>query len=161
MKKLKNYTLKNYVDVLAQRTPVPGGGSVAAYSACLAVGLIGMVAAYSKGRAVSRSVENRINKISIQSKEIYLRLLELVDEDAQSYLEVVKSRKKPKNEQVKALNCAKKVPKEICRLSYKAIGQIEYLIKFGNKYLISDLEVAAELLLSSHRSASILYQANS
>jgi len=160
LKKFKNYTLKSYLEILEKKEPVPGGGSACAYSAALAAGLISMVAVYSKNKGKSKTVELRIEKISEQSKGISHRLLELVDLDAKAYLNVVKAKNKSAGEKKKALMEAQKVPAEICQLSYRAVNLISYLVKNGNKYLISDLEVAAELLFSAHRSASILYQAN-
>lgn len=133
---------------------------MAAYTAAMAAGLIGMVAAYSKGRSHSKTVEKKIDAIIKQSKEIRQRLLVLVDLDAESYLKVVKASKKNKSEKRKALKTAQKVPKEVTKLCYKAVDLIPYLVKNGNPYLVSDLEVAAEHLLSAYNSAMILINAN-
>ncbi len=160
MKKFKNHTLQSYLDVLAKKEPVPGGGSVSAYTAAMAVGLISMVAGYSLGKGKAKAIETRINKILSESKKIRERLLELTDLDAAGYLGIVRSRGKSKVEQNKAKRQAAKVPKEVCRLSYKAIRLIPYLVKNGNQYLVSDLEVAAELLLAAHYGAAVLCRTN-
>ena len=52
MKKLRNHTLVEFAAELAKKTPVPGGGSVAALSGALAAGLLAMVANYSVGRKI-------------------------------------------------------------------------------------------------------------
>ena len=44
MKRYKIHTLQEYLEVLSQRTPVPGGGSAAALVGSLGAALISMVA---------------------------------------------------------------------------------------------------------------------
>ena len=151
--KFKNYTLKAYVDVLAKKEPVPGGGSAAALTGALGASLLCMVARYSKGKSQSKAIESRIHKILEQSENIQKSFLELVDLDAQVYLKVVRATAKAKKT---ALKEARKVPKEVCRLCYKAIGLAPFLVKKGNKYLVADVDVAGELLLSAFKSAQHL-----
>ena len=45
--RFRNFTLRVYLNQLARREPVPGGGSAAALASALGVGLISMVANYS------------------------------------------------------------------------------------------------------------------
>lgn len=161
MKKFKNTTLKDYLGILSKKEPVPGGGSAAAYSAALAVGLISMVGAYSKGKGQPKRIEAKIARICEQSKLIREQLLDLVDLDAQAYLNVVKAKNKSKKEKQQANKKAQKIPLEVCRLTLKAVDLIPYLVIHGNKYLISDLSVAGEMLLAAHRSAAVLYHSNS
>lgn len=155
MKKYKNHTLREYLDVLSKKTPVPGGGSAAALTAATGAALVSMVANYSKGQNQSKQIENRIRSILKQSEQIRKRLLELVDLDAQAYLGVVKSRRAQVRLRKKALRDASKIPHEVCRLCYKAIQLTPYLVENGNPHLISDIEVAAELLLAAFNSARI------
>ena len=136
LKKFKNHTLKEYLDVLSKKTPVPGGGSAAALVAAAGVALLSMVASYSKGKCRTKAVENKIKKIHQQTEAMRKRLLELVDLDAKAYEKVVKARKKPASARKKALKEAGRVPLEVCRLCYKAVGLASYLAKNGNKNLI-------------------------
>lgn len=152
--------MKEFCDRLAKKEPVPGGGSVCAYSASVAVGLIVMVAQYSKGKGKSRRVENRIEGILKRGNTIRLRLMDLVDLDAQAYAGVVQARGKGKREQNRALREARKVPMEVGKLCLKAVDLIPFLVLNGSKYLLSDLEVAAELLLSAHSGALRLCRSN-
>jgi len=155
MKKFKNHTLIQYVDILSKKVPVPGGGSAAALTGSLGVGLIEMVANYSKGRSQSKRIESRIEKILAQSKQIRQRLLELADLDAEAYLKVVKSRKSSDREKKAALKAACDVPKEVCKLCYKAMDFTPFLVKQGNQYLISDIEVAIEMLRAAYNASLI------
>ncbi len=151
--KFKNYTLKSYLDVLAKKEPVPGGGSAAALTGALGAALLCMVANYSKGKSQSKMVEKRIQRILDQSEAIRKRFLELVDLDAEAYLNVVKTKNASPREKKAALKGAQKVPQEVCRLSYKAVQLAPFLVQKGNKYLIGDVEAAIEMLMAAFNSA--------
>jgi formiminotetrahydrofolate cyclodeaminase len=160
MKKYKNHTLCEYLDVLSKRTPVPGGGSAAALIAATGAALVSMVANYSKGRSKSKRVENKICSLLKQNEQIRKRLIDLIDLDAKVYLNVVKTRGASAQIKKKALREASKAPLEVCRLCYKAIQLIPYLVENGNPHLTSDLEVAAEMFLAAFNSAHINVEVN-
>src|SRR5579862_2181271 len=104
----KTKTLQDYVDQLSRREPVPGGGSAAALTAALAVGLISMVTNYSIGRkSNTKTVEKRLTKILAQSEPIRLRLLELTSLDSEAYLKVTAARSLDKKAQKQAAQNAK------------------------------------------------------
>ena len=160
MKKYKHHTLKEYADVLSLKTPTPGGGSAAALTAALGVALLSMVANYSKGKSSLPSVEKKLSQLLKENEKVRRRFLDLVDLDAQAYLRVVKTRPSSPAVRQKALKAAREVPMEVSRLCYKAIDQAPFLVAKGNKYLISDVEVAVELLLAAFRSAMINVKIN-
>ena len=160
MKKYKNHTLEEYLNVLARKEPVPGGGSVAALTAATGAALVSMVANYSKGKSNSQRVENKISGILKDSEQIRKRLLVLVDLDAQTYLRVVKTKSASPQVKKRALRQAAKVPGEVCRLCYKAIQLTPYLVKEGNKYLLSDVRVAIELFEAAFYAARINVEVN-
>ncbi|MCK5581017.1 MAG: cyclodeaminase/cyclohydrolase family protein [Candidatus Omnitrophica bacterium] len=160
MKKYKSHTLKEYLDVLASRNPTPGGGSAAALTASTGVALIAMVARYSLGKGASKAVEKRIEKILEKSEAFRKRLLECVDLDAQAYLKVVAARKGTAREKKAASRQAQKVPLEVSKLCCKAVDLTPFLVEKGNKYLVSDVEVAVELLLAAYKSAMINVKIN-
>ena len=115
-----------------------------------------MVAQYSVGKSGKAVIERKLKKIITDATKIRDRLIELVDLDAEAYSAVVKARKGTKREQAKALKKAQKVPLEVCKLNCKAIDFLPFLLESGNQYLISDVEVAAELLEASYNSALTL-----
>ncbi len=160
MKKYKNHTLKEYSDVLSKRVPVPGGGSAGALTAALGASLISMVANYSIDRGSPKPIEKEICDILKESEEIRERLLDLVDLDAEAYLEVVKARRESPAKKKVALKKARQVPMEVCQLCYRAVDLMPYLVKYGNPYLMSDIEVASEMLLAAFRSALINVEIN-
>lgn len=158
----KEKTLQEYLDQLSRREPIPGGGSAAALTAAMAVGLISMVTHYSIGRkANTKVVEKRLAKILEQSEPMRLRLLELTSLDSEAYLKVSAARSLDQKTQKLAAKFACAVPLEVCKLCYKALQLTPYLAEKGNPYLLSDVEVALELLLSAFYGARIMVRINS
>ena len=158
----KDKTLQEYLDQLSRREPVPGGGSAAALTAAMAVGLISMVTNYSIGRkANTKEVDRRLARILEQSEPMRLRLLELTSLDSEAYLKVSAARSLDKKAQKQAAKEACAVPQEICKLCYKAVLLTPYLADKGNPYLLSDVEVALELLVSAFNAARIMVRINS
>lgn len=147
--------------MLSRREPVPGGGSAAALTASLGAGLISMVANYSIGRKVNTpAVEKRLAKLLKSSEMIRRRLLALTSLDAQAYLGVVAARKSDAKLQRQAARAAASVGKEVARLCYKAIELTPYLVKKGNPYLLSDIEVALELLWAGFNGSIVMVRIN-
>ncbi len=89
----------------------------------------------------------------MKSEILRKRFLELVDLDAQAYLEFVKARKADEATKALAKKRACDVPLEVARLCYEALDLAPYLVLEGNKYLVSDVEVALEMLSSAYKSA--------
>jgi formiminotetrahydrofolate cyclodeaminase len=158
----KNNTIQEYSEQLSRREPVPGGGSAAALAASLGVGLISMVTHYSIGRkANTQAVEKRLKKILEQSEPMRLRLLELTSLDSEAYLKVSVARSLDRKAQKEAAKEACAVPQEVCKLCQKAIALTPYLVERGNPYLLSDIEVAIELLLSAFNASRVMVRTNS
>ena len=158
----KDKTLREYLNQLSACSPVPGGGSAAALTAALGVSLISMAANYSIGRKSNTlTVEKRLAKILTDSELIRLRLLELTSLDSEAYLSVCAARSLDKKAQRQAARAARGVPQEICKLCYKAIQLTPYLAQKGSPYLLSDIEVAIELLFAAFLAARVMMRANS
>ncbi len=155
-------TLEEYLDQLSRKEPVPGGGSAAALSAALGAGLVSMVANYSVGRkANTKAVDRKLNNILKQSEAIRRRLLELVSLDSEVYLKVSTARSLDKKVQKQAAKAARAVPLEVCKLCYKTIDLMPFLVAKGNPYLLSDVKVAIELLMAAFNGALIMVRINS
>ncbi len=160
MKKLKDHTIEKYLNMLSAKTPTPGGGSASALTAAAGVSLLIMAANYSIGKTDSKVVNRRLEKIIEQSKKIRDRLIELIDLDAEAYRNVVESRKASAKIQKAALRQARKIPLEVAKLCYKTVSLAPYLVEKGNVNLISDVQIAVEMLFSSYKSAMINVEIN-
>lgn len=157
----RNTTLQAYLDQLSRREPVPGGGSAAALTGALAVGLISMVANYSLGRKTNtKAVQHRLAKILKASESLRRRLLELTSLDSQAYLNVCQARSLDKKSQRRAAKEALAVSLEVCKLCHKAVLLTPFLAEKGNPYLLSDVEVALELLMAAFNGARIMVRIN-
>lgn len=160
MTQFQSASLTQYLDQLAAHTAVPGGGSAAALTGASGAALISMVAAYSLNKGRSKMVEQRIRNLRSKAERIRRKLTALVDLDAEAYLAVVSTRKAGGPAHKRALKKAQAVPQEICKLSREAVDLLPYLAENGNPYLLSDVEVAAELLSAAFQSAEVLIEAN-
>lgn len=160
MARLVDHSLKDYLDDLASLAPAPGGGSAAAYVGALGAGLITMAALYSIGRGKDKAVDGKLRAIKRRSEALRRKLLAAVDTDAAAYQAVVDSRKGTPAQKQRALKKAVAVPRQVAEWCYEAVDLTPYLVENGNKYLISDVEVAAELLLAAFRSAMINVRIN-
>lgn len=155
------YTLAKYLDQLSTKEPVPGGGSAAGLSAALGASLLSMVANYSIGRKVNtKAVETRLAKSLKASESIRKRLLELTSLDSEAYLSIVAARKADAATQKKASRNAAAIGREICKLCYKAMELTPFLVEKGNPYLISDVEVAVELLQAGYIGSMVMVKVN-
>ena len=155
MKKFKNFRVQDYLTELSATTPVPGGGSAAALTAALGAALIEMVAGYSLGKGLTARDERKVQTLLKKAGTIRQRLQELVDLDAQAYAQVVKTRKSPVPARRRALREAQKVPMEVAKLCYAAVDLTPVLVEKGNRFLLSDVEVALELLSAAFKAAMI------
>lgn len=154
--------VSEYLDQLSRREPVPGGGSAAALSAAMGVGLISMVTNYSIGRKANTPLINkRLEKLLKESEVIRVRLLDLSSLDAEAYLKVSHARSLDIKAQKFAAKEAKAVPQEVCKLCLRAINLTPFLVEKGNPYLLSDVEVSIELLLAAFNGARVMVRVNS
>ncbi|MBF0532418.1 MAG: cyclodeaminase/cyclohydrolase family protein [Candidatus Omnitrophica bacterium] len=155
-KKYRDYQIAEYLQVLSAREPVPGGGSVAALTAALAAGLLAMVTRYSLGRGAAKPVEQKLARLLTDTDKIRDRFLDLAEEDSAAYLAVVASRKGTPAEKKAAQKQCDAVLREMKRLCPKAVGLAPYLVTHGSPYLLSDIEVAVELLNAAFNSVLAL-----
>lgn len=157
-----NKTLNEYLLQLSSKESVPGGGSAAGLTAALGAGLVSMVTNYSIGRKANTAAMNKkFQSILKQSEAIRLRLLELASLDSEAYLELTAARNADKTTQKKASKKARAVPLEICKLCYKALDLTPYLVSHGNPHLMSDVQVAVELLEAGFNGAMVMVRVNS
>ncbi len=155
-------TLEEYLNQLSGKEPVPGGGSAAAFTAALGAGLVSMVTNYSIGRkANTKAIDKKLNTILKQSEVIRKRLLELTSLDSDAYLQLTAARSLDQKAQHQASKEARRVPLEVCNLCYKALDLTPFLVAQGNPYLLSDVQVAVELLMAGFNGAIIMVRINS
>jgi glutamate formiminotransferase/formiminotetrahydrofolate cyclodeaminase len=149
--KLVGLDLMSFADEVRSDRAVPGGGSVSAYTASLAAGLVSMVAqlTLTKEHGEAHSI---IEEIQTKSEAHQLTLLSLVDEDARSFTSLMEAYAMPRiredeklsrtGEIQRRLKRASEVPLKTAQIAAAVIELARQLSKSGNMNAISDLETA-------------------
>lgn len=167
---LKNLNVDEFTAKTASNEPVPGGGSVAALSGALASSLGAMVANLTIGKKKYVEVEEDMKKIASSFEDKRVTLLNLIDEDAESFNAVMKGFKLPKETDEdkkarkeylqKSFKEAAKVPLEIAAVSAELFDGIEILVKKGNQNAVTDGLVAAMMARTAILSALLNVKIN-
>ena len=161
--KLTEKNLAEFCDAIASKEPAPGGGSVAAMSAAMGIGLVGMVANLTLGRKKYADHQDLMQEILAEAESLRQKLVCAIDDDTEAYNAVSAVFSMPKETDADkaaraaameaALKAATEVPYEVmglCRaalaLAYRATGRC-------NTNAASDLGVAAHNLLAGTRGA--------
>lgn len=148
--------LGEYLGDLAAKKAAPGGGSAAALSAAIGVGLMSMVANYTAGNPKFKDVESKVSEILKKAQAYRQRLEDLIDEDVEAYSNLSKVMKGSEKDAFKleaAYKEAVKAPYETCKIVFDAIKLCGELVDIGNKNLITDTAIAAILLEGAFFSA--------
>lgn len=145
--------LKTYINDLASNKPVPGGGSVSAFSGAQGVSLILMVCELTLGRKKYADFEVLVQEVVEKGIVLQKDLMHLVDEDSNSYALVMDAFALPKETDEEkdirkkviheGLIGAAAVPFKTMEKSFKAMQLAESLVGKSNANAASDLGVAA------------------
>ena len=169
---LNKYSVSEFMDILSEGTPTPGGGSVSALAGSLSMALTSMVSNLSfqkKGLENNKSQYTLIGDLCQQYKK---RMLELIELDALAYDEVINAFRLPKKNEKdikirkKAINVATihaaNIPLNILELSINWLNQINKMVSISNPNSISDLGVANYMAFSASQGAymNVLINAN-
>lgn len=152
---LAELPLTEFVNKLADNSPTPGGGSVAALAGCLGAALCAMVARLTLGKEKYRGVREDMERVCDASDKLARRLLVLVDKDTEAYNQVMDAFKLPKkNEDQKAtqrqtiqsaVKQAALVPMETLQTMADLVELVGEALDKGNPNCITDAGVAAQL----------------
>ena len=159
--KITHRSCEEFARVLAAKEAVPGGGGAAALVGSLAVALCSMVGHYTSGKKAYASVEEDIVRMLDEAERLRLRLLELVDEDAEAFYPLSQAyaipRDDPRRSEVleDATKQACAAPLEMMRHICKAIGLLEEMGEKGSRMLLSDVACGALLAKAALVAASV------
>lgn len=167
---MKELKLNEFIEKLASKDAVPGGGSVAALNASLGTSLIEMVANLTIGKKKYLQVNDQMQKIIEQTKPARNDFLEDIQKDSQSFQNVLDCFKLPKTTEKEkeyrkeriqeAYKKAIEVPLNIAEKALELFDTVEFVVKNGNKNAESDGLVAAIMLRSSILSALLNVKIN-
>ena len=147
--------LERFLEILAAREPVPGGGGAAAVSVALGTALAAMAARYSNGRL------DDAGQLARKADELRVEVQSLIEKDAAAYSRVLEIyRSEERSGLGEALSVAADVPLSIA-IAGAAVAELGVVIaKHGNPNLRGDAVTAVLLAESGARAASLLVNLN-
>ena len=158
-------SLKSFLEELASAQPTPGGGGAAALCGAMAAALTSMVCNLTIGKKKYLEVTPRMKEVLAQSESLREGFSRLMDEDAQSFSELLASFKLPKEtpeEQEtrshaiqEATMKAAQVPLEVIRKCAELLPIANLAAEKGNVNVVSDAGVAALMLGAAAQSAAL------
>ncbi len=150
---LVQMNLRSFANETAKDSATPGGGSISAYVGALGAALAAMVANLSAGK---RGWDDRIEEFSAwaeKGQRLKDKLLHLVDEDTESFNQIIAAFRLPKEtaeekaarkEAVQeATRYAIEVPLHTMEAAFEIFEIAEAMAKIGNKSSVSDAGVGA------------------
>ena len=138
-------TCQGFLDALASKAPVPGGGGASALVGALGAALCTMVGNYTVGKKKYADVEEDVKALMAKAEDIRARLLALVDADAEAFEPLSKAYAIPKDDpsresvMEKCLQDAAATPMSILRLSCEAIDLHREMLAKGSVIMLSDV----------------------
>ena len=158
-------TCEEFVDVLASKAPVPGGGGASALVGAIGMALGNMVGSLTVGKKKYADVEADIIALKEKATALQADFLRLVDADAEAFEPLSKAYGMPKEtEEQKAekarvmaivLKDACAVPMEIMEKCCEAIDIIAEFAAKGSALAISDAGVGAAFCKAALLGASL------
>ena len=138
-----------FLEVLASKAPVPGGGGAAALGGAIGMALSNMVGNLTVGKKKYADVEEEVKELLAEGYRIMEELKALVDKDAEVFEPLSKAYSLPKDTPEQAAHKAKvmeecsinacSVPLEIMRKAYAGIKIHARMGQIGSRLAISDV----------------------
>ncbi len=145
-------SVKEFLEEVASRKPVPGGGSVSALAGALSCALGVMVANLTIGKLKFKGVRDRLSDLKHELDPMLVEFSDLVVRDAEAFDAVMKASELPagsEEEKVRRTNAmegaaleAARVPLEVARRGVRAMECALEIAENGNPNSLSDAGVA-------------------
>lgn len=163
-------TVEEFLNELASKAPVPGGGSVSALSGALAAGLVTMVCDLTIGKKQYAEVEEEIRRYREEAESLRLRLQGLLQADVEAYGRLSAAYKLPRETEEEqadryaaiqeATMEATRVPLEIAEAARQVVELSGPVAERGSRLAVSDAGIAALLGEAAVLSALLNVQIN-
>ncbi len=154
--KLVDNNLNIFIELLASKSAVPGGGGAAALIGAVGTALGSMVCNLTIGKKKFLEHEDKLKGILAEAGRLQDELLNMIEKDAECFLPLSKAYGMPKEteEEIRlkdetmedCLKAACEVPADIVKLCYDAIKLHEALVDNCSKLAISDVGVGVQAL---------------
>ncbi len=152
---IRPLTVAQFLDELAAKTPIPGGGAAASLTGALASALASMVVAYSLGKKNLADHQPVLEAAAAELVERRERFLSLAEEDAAAYAELNAALRLDKADPLRlaglerASRASIAAPMRTLEHADALLRLCETLSVITNKNLRSDLGIAAALASSA------------
>lgn len=159
--KLAGKSCAAFVEILASKAAVPGGGGAAALVGAYGAALCAMAGNLTLGRKKYASVQADIQNMLEKCKAYQERLLALVDEDAAAFEPLSKAYAIPKEDPTResileaATEAACQPPLEIMSICCGVIAVLEEMLEKGSAMLVSDVGCGALCCAAALEAASL------
>ena len=167
---LRDKSLTDLCAALASSEPTPGGGSGAAAAGALGASLLGMVAGRTLEREGSSPLAREVQDVCDRAQALRRKLLELVDQDAQAYAQVIAAVRLPKDTEAqkerrretlqKAYLFASEVPLTTAEACLAVLAGAGSVVLRAPRALASDLAAGVHLAHAGAMSALLNIEAN-
>jgi formiminotetrahydrofolate cyclodeaminase len=151
---VEDMKIKDFLEVLSSKEPVPGGGGASALVGAIGDALGQMVANLTIGKKKYADVEERTKVLLGQLEDLQGELVKLADEDAKCFAPLAKAYSLPsgtdEEKEYKArvmeenLVLASRVPLDIMERCMDVLGILDELSQIGSRMAISDVGVAVQ-----------------
>ena len=152
---LINKTICEFLDEMKSDSPAPGGGSAAALAGAIGAALGVMVGNLTVSSAKYAAVHVEINQLTGQLEERLMSLTGYIDEDAQSFIQVVAAYQLPKSTDdeklfrsqaiQQGLQEASRLPMTVAQVCVEVLELSNKMLEIGNVNAASDAAVAGRM----------------
>ncbi len=159
----RHETIETFVQALASKEAVPGGGGAAALGGALGAALASMVCRLTLGKKSYAEAQEMAKQTLEESDPLWSELLDLIDRDAQAYAEVMAAyrlqrsldgqRGDLEDRLQQALSVAIEVPLQIAERCARILELAAPLAEHGNRWAATDAAAAALLAEACMRAA--------
>lgn len=152
---------QDFTAALAAREPIPGGGGAAAMAGALAAALCAMSGNYTLGKKNYEEVQEDIREMLAECEELRIRLLNLVEADAEAFAPLSKAYSIPKDDPTRetvleeATKNAIKAPLAIMDACADVLELLDEMLEKCNHTMISDVACGAILAGAAMKAASL------
>lgn len=161
----KTKQIGEWLDSLASKAPVPGGGGASALAGALAAALGQMVANLTIGKIRYADVEEEMLQYRTQLANLQNEMLRLVERDAEAFAPLAaayglpKETKKEREEKERVMEAclleASLTPLQIMEKAAEILNLVSQLAKKGSRMAASDAGVAAQLARAAVNGAAM------
>ena len=158
---LTEKTCQEFTAELSANKPIPGGGGAAAMAGALAASLCAMAGNYTVGKKKYADVEEDVKEMLTECEELRIRLLNLVEADAEAFEPLSKAYSIPKDDPSReekleeATKNAIVAPLAMMDACADVIELLDEMLEKCNRMMISDVACGAILAGAAMKAASL------